>query len=229
MLTGADASAGTVVVLAVLDLIGVFANAILGGSVARRHRFDPIGFAALAIASGLGGGIIRDVLLQQGPPVALTNTAYLATALAGAGLAFFVHFEHRPWKLVFPYVDALALGCWAAVGAQKALLSGLSWLPSLLLGVVTAVGGGVIRDLAVGQRPTIFGGNTLYASCALLASGVAIAGTMTGHTQVGAMVGTGVGAASCLLARWRGWMLPEAVEWGPSTNTWFARRWKRPR
>jgi uncharacterized membrane protein YeiH len=229
VLTGADASAGTVVLLAVLDLIGVFGNAILGGSVARRHRFDPIGFAALAIASGLGGGIIRDVLLQQGPPVALTNTAYLATALAGAGLAFFVHFEHRPWKLVFPYVDALALGCWAAVGAQKALLSGLSWLPSLLLGVVTAVGGGVIRDLAVGQRPTIFGGNTLYASCALLASGVAIAGTMTGHTQVGAMVGTGVGAASCLLARWRGWMLPEAVEWGPSTNTWFARRWKRPR
>ncbi|HEX5907446.1 MAG TPA: hypothetical protein VFY56_10555, partial [Propionibacteriaceae bacterium] len=67
-----------------------------------------------------------------------------------------------------------------------------------------------------------FGGNTLYASCALLASGLAIAGTMTGHTQVGAMVGTGVGAASCLLARWRGWMLPEAVEWGPST--WFARR-----
>ena len=66
--------------LAVLDLIGVFANAILGGSVARRHRFDPIGFAALAIVSGLGGGIIRDVLLQQGPPVALTSPAYLTTA-----------------------------------------------------------------------------------------------------------------------------------------------------
>ena len=65
--------AGSAAVLAVLDLIGVFANAILGGSVARRHRFDPIGFAALAIVSGLGGGIIRDVLLQQGPPVALTS------------------------------------------------------------------------------------------------------------------------------------------------------------
>jgi hypothetical protein len=63
--------AGSAAVLAVLDLIGVFANAILGGSVARRHRLDPIGFAALAIVSGLGGGIIRDVLRQQGPPVAL--------------------------------------------------------------------------------------------------------------------------------------------------------------
>ena len=83
-----------------------------------------------------------------------------------------------------PYVDALALGCWAAVGAQKALLSGLSWLPSLLLGVVMAVGGGVIRDLAVGQRPSIFGGNTLYATCALLASGLAVAGSLTGHTQL---------------------------------------------
>jgi uncharacterized membrane protein YeiH len=187
-----------------------------------------IGFAALAIASGLGGGIIRDALVQQRPPVALTNPAYLATALAGAGLAFLVRFGHWAWKLVFPYVDALALGCWAAVGAQKALLSGLSWLPSPLLGVVTAVGGGVIRDPAVGRRPTIFGGNTLYATCALLASGLAVTGTITGHTQVGVMVGTGVGAASCLLARWRGWMLPEAVEWRPSTITWFVRRQKRP-
>jgi uncharacterized membrane protein YeiH len=78
-----------------------------------------IGFAALAIASGLGGGIIRDALVQQRPPVALTNPAYLATALAGAGLAFLVRFGHWAWKLVFPYVDALALGCWAAVGAQR--------------------------------------------------------------------------------------------------------------
>jgi uncharacterized membrane protein YeiH len=147
--------------------------------------------------------------------------------MIGTGLAFLVRFEHRAWKVMFPYVDALALGCWAAVGAQVALLSGSSWLPSLLLGVVTAVGGGVIRDLAVGQRPSIFGGNTLYATCALLASGLAVAGTTTGHPQVGAMVGTGVGAAACLLARWRGWMLPEAVEWRPSTNTWFVRRQKR--
>ncbi|MFP5281866.1 MAG: trimeric intracellular cation channel family protein [Actinomycetes bacterium] len=212
-MNGSELAAGTVALLAALDLIGVFANAVLGGSVARQERFDPIGFGALAIVSGLGGGLVRDVLLQTGPPVALVNPAYLAIALAGAGLAFLLHFEHRAWRLVFPYVDALALGCWAAVGAQKALLSGLAWLPSLLLGVVTAVGGGVIRDLAVGRRPTVFGGNTLYATCALLASGVAVAGTLIGHSQEAALLATVLGAASCLLARRRGWMLPESVSW----------------
>ena len=76
--------------LRVLDLTGVFANALLGGAVARRHGFDPVGFAALAIVSGLGGGLIRDTLLQHGTPVALTNYAYLTTALIGAAVAYAV-------------------------------------------------------------------------------------------------------------------------------------------
>ena len=76
---------------------------------------------------------------------------------------------------MFPFVDALALGCWAAAGAQKTLLSGLGWLPAVLLGTVTAVGGGAIRDIALSRVPAIFGGNTLYATCALIASGVMVA------------------------------------------------------
>jgi uncharacterized membrane protein YeiH len=186
-----------------------------------------IGFAALAIASGLGGGIIRDALLQQRPPVALTNPAYLATALARRWPGFPRALRALGLEAGVSLCRRLGAGLLGRGGGTKALLTGLHWLPSLLLGVVTAVGV-VIRDLAVGRRPTIFGGNTLYATCPLLASGLAVAGTLTGHTQVGATVGTDVGAASCLLARWRGWMLPEAVEWRPSTNTWFVRRQKRP-
>jgi uncharacterized membrane protein YeiH len=195
-----------------LDLAGVFANAVLGGAIARRYRFDPIGFAVLATVSGLGGGMIRDVLLQHGTPIALTDNAYLLTALAGAGFTFLVASEGSAWHSVFPFVDALALGCWAAVGTQKALLFGLGWLPALFLGTVAAVGGGIIRDLCVGNVPTIFGGNTLYATCALVASGVMVAMKDAGYTNAGAILATVVGALLCLMARWRGWMLPEGVD-----------------
>lgn len=195
-----------------LDLAGVFANAVLGGALARRFRFDPIGFAVLATASGLGGGIIRDVLLQHGTPVALRDDAYLLTALGGAVFAFLVASEGRTWHSVFPFVDAFALGCWAAVGTQKAMVLGLGWLPALFLGTITAVGGGVVRDLCVGNVPTIFGGNTLYATCALVASGVMVVMKNAGLPDAGSLVATLVGALLCLLSRWRGWMLPEGMD-----------------
>ncbi|GLY66630.1 trimeric intracellular cation channel family protein [Amycolatopsis taiwanensis] len=195
-----------------LDLAGVFANALLGGAMARRYGFDPVGFGALAIVSGLGGGIIRDTLLQRGTPVALTDYTYLVTALVGAGVAFVLPVRGRAWERSFPFVDALALGCWAATGAQKTLLLGLGWLPAVLLGTVTAVGGGVVRDLCVAQVPRIFGGNTLYATCALLASGVMVAMQVAGLAHSGPLVATLVGAALTLLARWRGWILPEGID-----------------
>lgn len=195
-----------------LDLAGVFANAVLGGALARRYRFDPVGFAVLATASGLGGGIIRDVLLQRGTPIALRDDAYLLTALVGAAFAFLVASEGKAWHKIFPFVDAIALGCWAAVGTQKALHFGLGWLPALFLGTVTAVGGGVIRDLCVGRIPTVFGRNTLYATAALVASGVMVLMQHAGLTSAGSVTATVVGAGLCLLARWRGWMLPEGMD-----------------
>lgn len=136
------------------DLTGVVANAILGGLIARSERFDPIGFGTLAILSGLGGGIIRDTLLQAGPPVALLDWAYITSALAGAAIAYFVHVSERLWKRVFPWIDAIALGSWAAAGAQK----------TIMLGTITAVGGGATRDIVLRRVPSILGGNTLYAT-----------------------------------------------------------------
>jgi uncharacterized membrane protein YeiH len=203
-------------VFRVLDLSGVFANAILGGVIARRERLDAIGFATLAVLSGLGGGLIRDILLQHGTPIALTDYAYLLTAFAGAAASYLAHVQGRVWDRVWPVVDAVALGCWASAGAAKTLGVGLGWLPALLLGVVTAVGGGAVRDVVLRRVPGVLGGNTLYATAALAAAGVLVLLTEAGHPTAGSIGGLVVGAGLCLVARWRGWILPSADAWSPA-------------
>lgn len=200
----------------ILDLTGVFANAVLGGLIARREKLDPVGFAVLSVLSGLGGGMIRDTLLQHGPPVALTDYSYMLTAFAGAALAFVLRVEGRLWDRVWPVIDALALGCWAAAGAEKTLGVGLGWLPAVLLGTVTAVGGGATRDVVLRRVPAVLGGNTLYASCAAIASGALVILFSTGHRTLGSFVALVVGTGLCLLARWRGWILPGSDPWSPS-------------
>lgn len=199
--------------LSVLDLLGVFFNALLGGIVARGARLDLIGFVAIAVVSGLGGGLLRDTLLQAGTPVALTNPEYIVTAMAGALFAFLAPIHGRAWEYSFVVVDALALGCWAVTGASKTLGLGLGLLPALLLGMTTAVGGGAIRDVLMQRIPSIFGGNTLYASAALAASGVLAACWSVGEPTAGSMLGTATGAGLCLLARRLGWVMPEAYSW----------------
>lgn len=196
-----------------IDLTGVFANAVLGGVVARGAKLDAIGFATLAIMSGLGGGMIRDTLLQNGPPVALTDYSYMGTALVGAALAYVIDVKGRAWDAVFPWLDAFAVGCWAAVGAQKTLGVGLGWLPALMLGVITAVGGGFVRDMVLLRVPTVLGGNTLLATSALAASAVAVLGHALGRPNAGLVSALLVGAGLCLLARRRGWILPESTDW----------------
>jgi uncharacterized membrane protein YeiH len=199
-----------------LDLTGVFANAMLGGVIARREKLDPVGFVTLAVLSGLGGGLIRDTLLQHGTPIALTDYAYLLTAFAGALVTFVVRVEGPLWNRGWPVIDALALGCWAATGAQKTLDAGLGWLPALLLGTITAVGGGAVRDIVLRRVPAVLGGNTLYATCAVAASGLLVILYENGYPTAGLLGALVVGAGLCLLARWRGWILPSADAWSPA-------------
>ena len=190
-----------------LDLLGVVANALLGAAVARQFKLDPVGFAILSIISALGGGAIRDVLLDT-TPVALTDPAYLVCALGASALAFLVRFEGRRWRQVFPYVDALALGTCAVVGTQKSLQAGLAPLPSILLGVLTAVGGGAVRDVMLGQVPKIFRQSELYATAALIGAIAYYLLREVGLGTFAAPVGTLVGAGVCLLAHKQGWVLP---------------------
>jgi uncharacterized membrane protein YeiH len=202
-----------------LDLTGVFTNAVIGGGMARSAGLDPVGFATLAILSGLGGGTIRDTLLQHGTPVALTDYDYILLALAGAAVAFFIKVDGRIWNRLWPLIDALALGCWAATGAQKTLSLGLGWLPAVLLGTTTAVGGGFVRDVVLRRIPGILGGNTLYATCALIASGVMVVWFQAGHPTAGLITATLVGGGLCLLARWQNWVLPQSYDWSPTLPT----------
>ncbi|GAB3579385.1 trimeric intracellular cation channel family protein [Calidifontibacter terrae] len=191
-----------------VDLIGVAANGLLGGEIARRERLDPVGFTVLAIISALGGGLLRDTLLQRGTPVALTDSAYLMTAVGAAVVAYLITFEGRLWNRIYPALDGLALGTWAAVGTQKSLSYGLGWLPSLLLGVITAVGGGMVRDIILSRRPAFLGGNTLYATCAIISSGVAILLNGFVTPEIGILAATAIGAPMVIIAKHRGWTLP---------------------
>lgn len=199
-------------VLRTLDLVGVVANGLLGGAVARRFGLDPVGIAVLAVISALGGGAIRDVLLNY-RPVALTDGAYLGVALAAAAVAFLVPMDGRRWRQIFPWVDAAALGTWAVAGTEKSLQAGIAPLPAILLGVLTAVGGGAVRDVILGQVPAIFQRSELYATCAFVA-GVALVALREGGADAwAAPIAAGLGMWLCLLARSKGWVLPTEPRW----------------
>ena len=195
-----------------VDLAGVLANAILGGIAARSARLDIVGFIILAVMSGLGGGMIRDTLLQHGTPVALTDPAYLIVALVGGVIAFAIPLKGKISRRSLILLDALAVGCWAAAGAQKTLDAGLWWLPAIMLGVITAVGGGMVRDIMLLKVPTIFGGNTLYATSALVASIEMVVLSLLGFQAIGSAVAILSGALLSLLARRYGWILPTGLE-----------------
>ena len=159
----------------VLDLSGVLLNGILGGLIARRKNFDLVGFIVLAMLTATAGGVLRDVMIQAGPPFALTDPYYLYTACAGAVIAWWVPFTSRFAGRFLVVADSVVLGTWAATGASKALSNGLGVMPALLLGCLTAVGGSMIRDVSVGETPAVFGGNKLGAVPALCAAGTAVA------------------------------------------------------
>ncbi|HEY1703555.1 MAG TPA: TRIC cation channel family protein [Trebonia sp.] len=201
----------------IIDLLGVFANGLLGGAVARGRNMDLFGFAAMGLVSGLGGGIIRDVLLQHGTPVALTHPAYIPTALAGAGAAFVIRIEHQTWDRVFVLVDAAAISLWATAGALMTLAVGLGWLPAVLLGTITAVGGGATRELMLQHVPAVFTQGPLYAAVAVFVSAVQVLWTTTfgPHDTAGTLVVIAAGIALRLVAYWRGWKLPRGLEWQP--------------
>lgn len=196
----------------IVDVAGVFANGLLGGAVARTKGFDAIGFVMLAIVSGLGGGMLRDTLLGTGFPVALTDPLYLTFALLGAAVAFFLDFGRGWARRGLLVADALAVGCWSATGAAKALAAGLEWLPAIFLGVITAVGGGMLRDILVNQVPSVFTG-PLYASVSVVASAEMVLLQSLDQYAVGMGLAIATGGILGLLARWRQWTLPPAAQW----------------
>lgn len=196
-------------VLRVFDLGGVLVAGIIGGMAAREKHFDIIGFFAISTIAALGGGMLRDVLLQSGAPVALQDRLYLPMAIVGAVVAFSLRLSGKWWNRFFIVADAFVVGAWAATGALKTLSLGFGVFPALMLGVITAVGGGAIRDIFVGRVPAVFGGNTLYASAALAGVVPAIVFWNLHMPTVATVASTLIGGGLCIAARWFKWRLPE--------------------
>ncbi len=206
-------------VFRVVDLTGVLLNGILGGKLARERGFDAVGFMILAVMSAMGGGIVRDVMLQAGPPVAITDPFYITVALVGASFAFLWKLESRFWRIALIVMDGVVLGSWAATGAMKTLSLGFGIMPALLLGLTTAVGGGMIRDIAAGKVPTVLGGNYLYATPALVSAAIMVAFFLGGLPMWGMIAATVVGSSFVVLAHWRRWQLPILADWSIDHTT----------
>ena len=149
------------------DLGATFMFGITGALVALRRGYDIVGLFALAFVSGVGGGLLRDGLfIQQGPPAVTTDGRYIvAILLAGIVGLFFHNWVNRLTKWI-ALLDALGLGAYAVVGVEKSLAAGLSIAAAVLVGVINAVGGGLLRDLLVRDEPLLLKPGQFYALAA---------------------------------------------------------------
>ncbi|WP_408898836.1 trimeric intracellular cation channel family protein [Nocardioides sp. R1-1] len=195
--------------LLTLDLVGIFVFAISGGLVAVRNQLDIVGVVVLAMATGLGGGVIRDVVIGAVPPPAVADWRYLVVPAVAGLVTFWLHPAVGRLEREINVFDAFGLGLFCVAGALKAQEYGLGPAPSAALGVVTGVGGGIIRDLLAGRVPVIFRTGELYAIPAL--AGAAIAAT---GAELGVAHGVILAPAALVTIGWRlvavrrGWRAP---------------------
>ncbi len=204
-------------VLIALDLLGIFAFGISGGLVAVRKGLDLFGVIVLAGTTGLGGGFLRDVLIGAVPPAALNDWRYLMVPVLAGLLAFWFHPSLGRMERVVTVFDAAGLALFCVTGALKAVAYGLGPLPAALLGMLTAIGGGMLRDVLAGRVPVVLRGE-LYAIPALVGAGIAVAGVEAGlATAVIALPAAGVCLVWRLLAVRRGWEAPRPSSGAAST------------
>lgn len=196
-----------------LEMVAVTFGALSGALHATRKGLDLVGVFALALVTGVGGGIVRDVLLQSGVPVFLRSPAYLGSAVLAAVVAVVLARLVRQALPVMGIVDTLLIGVWVVLGAERALHIDLSLSAAAFLGVLTAIGGGLVRDLLVGEVPTTFLPGQWYASAAIASATayvliVGAGGTLDLARVVAVVVAAGLRAAS---VQWN-WRTPTAYD-----------------
>ena len=194
--------------LVTLDLVGIFVFAVTGALVAVRKNLDIFAALVLAGVTGLGGGFIRDVLIDATPPAALTDWRYLLVPVAAGLLTFAFHPAIGRLERLVTVFDAVGLALFCVTGALKAVEYGLGPVPAALMGMVTAIGGGMMRDVLAGHVPVVFEGN-LYATPALSGAVVAV---LLDRTDLPVLVVAAAGFSTCLVWRLmalvRGWSAP---------------------
>lgn len=197
-----------------LDLLGTFVFATSGAMSGVKHRLDLFGVLVLSFVAATTGGIVRDVVIGATPPPAINDWRYLAVSALAGVVTFYrcAAVDHlRGPLLIF---DAAGLGLFCVAGTTKALAAGLSPLAAVLLGMLTGIGGGIARDVLVGEVPAVFRAETgIYALAAVAGSSVVVLGF---RLEWPAMYTTVAGALLCFGLRWaairRGWRLPVAAE-----------------
>lgn len=189
------------------DVAAIFLFAITGALAGVRKGYDLVGVTVLALVTALSGGLLRDILLQQGTPVLLTDGRYLVAVLLGTAAVAVLRGHLHRLSLVILLVDALGLGIYGVVGAEKALTAGLPVATALLLGTINAVGGGLVRDLLTGEEPLIFKPGTWYALSAVAGCAAFLACTAGARIDAhpAALVGITVAFSTRLLAIRLGW------------------------
>ena len=207
----------THILLTVLDLGGTFVFAISGAVAAVKYRLDIFGVMVLAFSAGNIGGITRDLLIGAVPPAAISSLTYLGVSVLAGLIVFFwdrVVMRHNDTVLWF---DAVGLAFFAVAGAEKALLYGLNPVMAALLGMLTGIGGGMLRDVLVMQIPTVLRSD-LYALAALVGAAIVVGGHVLGIHAVPTAI---AGGLACFALRYmairHGWHLPHAKGSGGET------------
>ena len=185
------------VLLLTLDILGTFAFAVSGASAGVKRELDLFGVLLLSFAAAAAGGIARDMLVGAIPPAALSDWRYLATALAAGAITFWWHPLIDRLRNPVQLFDALGLALFAVAGAQKALAFVLSPIMAALLGMLTGIGGGIVRDILLAGVPSVLR-SELYAVAALAGAIVVVTGDVL---QLNAGVTALLGASSCFALR----------------------------
>lgn len=171
-----------------VDLLGTIAFAISGAAAAKERALDIFGVYAVAFVTACGGGIARDLCLGTLPPVGISDWRYLAAAAFAATVTIWAGAWVERFKHPVTFFDSLGLGFFAVAGAHKALLHAANVEVAIVLGTLTAVGGGVMRDLLLNRVPAILA-REIYALAALVAAVIQVVGQVSGWS---------IGLTSCL-------------------------------
>src|SRR5690348_7512876 len=193
----------------VLDLGGTFVFAISGGMAAVRYRLDLFGVLVLSFAAGNAGGITRDLLIGAVPPAAIADWKYLAVSVLAGLIAYFWYPITDRFRNDVLWFDAVGLAFFAVAGSEKALVYGLNPVMAALLGMLTGIGGGMLRDVLVREIPVVLRAD-LYALAALAGAAVVVAGHLVHVSPIATAI---VGGALCFVLRYmairHGWHLPK--------------------
>lgn len=192
----------------VLDLGGTFVFAISGATTAARRRMDIFGVLVLAFAAGNAGGIVRDLLIDAVPPAAVSHWTYLAVSVLAGVFVFFQYPLIARLNHPVQWFDAVGLAFFAVAGTEKALGHGLNPAMAALLGMLTGIGGGMLRDMLANEIPVVLRSD-LYALAALACSAIVAVGyVLHVHPIVYTIAGMTVCFALRYMAIQRGWHLP---------------------